>query len=140
MSSIATIRTAIKTTVEAAVSALTVYDTVPDRVNLPAVIVMPSGSDFNVAMGRGADTHTFDLYVLTSRRESGLAQDDLDAFVTGAGTSSIRQAIFAARSLGLSDADAHVRGMRGYGAQFEIADIDHVGAILEMVVHTSGTG
>ena len=140
MSSIAAIRTAIKTTVEAAVSSLTVYDTMPDRINLPAVVVVPSASDFNVAMGRGADTHNFDLYVLTSKRETGLAQDDLDAFITGAGSASIRQVIFSARALGLSDADEHVVGMRGYGGSFSFADIDHVGAILEVVVHTSGTG
>lgn len=140
MSSLATIRTALKTTIEAAITSLTVYDKVPDTINLPAVVVEPATTDFNVAMGRGADTHTFSLYVLTSRRETKLAQDDLDSFITSAGSTSIRQAIFAARALGLSDADAHVQGMRNYGAQFDFADIDHVGAILDVVVHTSGTG
>jgi hypothetical protein len=139
MSSVAQIRTALKTTVSAAIPSLFVYDTVADAVNLPALIVEPAASDFAVAMGRGTDTHTFNLYVLTSWREAGLAQNDLDAFVTGAGALSIRAAVFATPRLGLADSHANVTGMRNYGASFTVGDIDCVGAVLEMVVHTSGT-
>ena len=139
MATISAIRTAIKTTVTAAVTSLNGYDQVSDAVNFPALVVMPRDSDFLGAMGRGLDTHTFDLYILASYRDAGLAQGELDGFVTGAGATSVRQAIWNARALGLADTDATVTGMRGYGAKYEVGDITCLGAILELVVRTSGT-
>lgn len=139
MASVKAIRDGLKSTIAAAIPGLNGYDTVADSVNLPAFVVVPASADFNVAMGRGADTHNFDVYVLTSWRESGLAQDDLDDYVTGAGAKSIRQAVFNAPTLGLTNTHAHVSGMRGYGARFDVAEIEHVGAILTVSVLTSGT-
>ena len=138
MATISAIRTAIKTTVTTTVTTLNGYDQVADAVNFPALVVMPRDSDFLGAMGRGVDTHTFDLYLLASYREAGLAQGELDAFVTGAGSLSVRQAIFNARTLGLSDTDATVTGMRGYGAQYEAGAVLCLGAILELRVLTNG--
>jgi hypothetical protein len=89
-------------------------------------------------MGRGMDTHEFDVIVLVSRRDDGLAQTDLDAFVTGAGSSSIRQAIFQAPSLGLSGTAALVYGMESYGAEWDIGALNHVGAALKVRVHSRG--
>lgn len=139
MATLEAIRDAIKTTVEAGVSSLQVYDTVPGDVNLPAVVVVPAEADFLVAMGRGTDTWQFDLWVLCSHADSKIGQDALDEFVTGAGSKSIRQAIFNARTLGLSNTDAHVAGMSGYGGRLDVAGIDHVAAVLRLVVHTRGT-
>lgn len=138
MSSVAQIRTAMKTTITTAISGLFGYDQVPEVVNLPAVVVVPRSSDFAAAMGRGLDVHEFDVIVLVSRRDDGLAQTDLDAYVTGAGSSSIRQAIWNARTLGLSDADAHVYGMESYGAEWDIGTLNHVGAVLKVRVSTTG--
>jgi hypothetical protein len=138
LSTLAQIRSAVKTTVTTAIPSLFGYDQVADVVHLPAIVVIPDNTDFNVAMGRGTDTHTLNIYVLASRRDSGLAQTELDKYVTGGGSFSIRQAIAAAPSLGLSDSHAHVSGMRGYGGSFSVGDQDHVGAILTLVVHTSG--
>lgn len=140
MSSISEIRTALVETISAAIPALGVYDRVPEGLNiLPAVVIIPTASDFTVAMGRGADSHEFDVNVLVSRSDDGLAQTALDAYITGAGSSSIRQAIFQNRSLGLSDCDAHVYAMASYGAAWDFAAIDHVGAALKVRVYTSGT-
>lgn len=139
MSTLAQQRTALKTTITTAIPALFGYNNIPEVANLPAVVVVPREADFVVAMGRGADTYEFDVIVLVSRRDDSLAQTDLDAYVTGTGSSSVRQAIFNARSLGLSDADAHVYRMESYGAQWDIGDIDHVGAALKVRVHTTGT-
>lgn len=138
MSSVAAIRTAAKTTILAAVPSLFGYNHVPKVTNLPAFVVQPAASNFNAAMGRGADTHEFDIYVLVSGRDDDLAQTELDEYVTGAGAKSIRAAVFATPSLGLSDCHAHISGMRGYGGSFNVGDVDHVGAILTLVVHTAG--
>lgn len=139
MSSITAMRDAIQTTVGNAIAALHVYATVPDVVNLPALVVIPGPADFMGAMGRGLDTHTFNLCLLVSNREAGLAQDELDEFVTGAGSKSVRQAIWQTKNLGLADVDAGVTGMSSYGGQFETAKVEHVGAILTLTARTSGT-
>jgi len=140
MASLEQIRDGIKTTIEAAIPSLHVYDTVPDSANvLPAVIVVPFTSDFEVAMGRGLDTWEFDLWVMVSTSEMDIRQDDLDAYVSGAGSDSIRQAIFNNKTLGLPNTNAHISQMLEYGARFATAGYPHLGARLRLLVHTPGT-
>lgn len=141
MASLKDIRTAVKTTLEAAISGLTVHRTVPGTVNVPAVIVRPAPddtADFWVAMDRGTDTWQLDLLVLVNRADAQLSEDTLDGYVTGSGSSSIRQAIFQAKTLGLADVNANVSGVSGYGATFEVGGVAYSGAALRLVVHTSG--
>lgn len=139
MASLSAVRDGVKATLASAITDLHVYDTVPERPNLPAVIVQPVSADFTVAMGRGTDTWEFDLSVLVSAGDIGVGQDALDGYVSGAGARSVRQAVFNARTLGLADTDAHVARMDRYGMQFEAAGVDHVGATLRLIVHTKGT-
>lgn len=140
MSGLEAIRDAIKTTIEAAVPELHGYDTVPEAANvLPCFIVIPFTADYVVAMGRGLDTFEFDLLILVSTSDMNIRQDDLDAYVSGSGARSIRQAIFNARTLGLAGTDAHISQMLEYGARFVVAEFDHLGARLRLIVHTSGT-
>jgi hypothetical protein len=139
MASLAQIRTALKTTIETAIPTLKVYPTVESVNVVPAAVVLPGEADFLVAMKRGTDTYTFQLLVMVAAGDAEVAQNSLDTFVTGAGDTSIRQAVFNARTLGLSDTDAHVSGWSGYAARFESAGIDHIGAVLALTVHTSGT-
>lgn len=139
MASLSEIRDAVKATLESNVQGLTAYDTVPDASNLPAVVVMLDTTDFMQAMGRGLDTYEFDLHVLVSTNDMGLRQDELDAYVTGAGTKSIREAIFRNRKLGRNDVDAHVSGLTAYNEKFTMSNIQHIGATLHLVVHTIGT-
>lgn len=141
MASLTAIRTAVKTTLEARIPDLTVYRTVPDVTNVPAAVVEPNVSDFVVAMGRGTDTWTFDLHVLAPYADPELGQDSLDAYITGAGAQSIRQVIFQNKTLGLTNVDAHIAGMvsGSYNTRFEIGAIQHVGATLRLIVHTTGT-
>ncbi len=139
-SPLARIRDAIKSTIETNITSLHCYDTVPDGANvLPAVVVIPFTSDFEVSMGRGTDTWEFDLLVLVSTSDMDIRQDSLDAYVSGSGSLSIRQAIFNNKTLGLSGTDAHVSEMLEYGLRFEVASYPHIGARLRLKVHTSGT-
>lgn len=139
MPSLAQIRTALKDTISAAVPSLTGYRTTPEQANLPAFVVIPRTTNFVVAMGRGIDTYDLDVLVLISRRDDGLAQDDLDEYVNGFGDKSIRQAVWNDRTLGLANCDAHVVGLSDYGARFNIGELEHVGARLLVRVTTSGT-
>lgn len=143
MATLAQIRTAWKTTLEAAVSTVQVYPTIRSVTAIPeagaAVVIIPTGTDFLVAMGRGTDTYLFTLLLMVNPGDDEIAQNTLDAHVTGSGSSSIRQATFANKTLGLASTDAHISGMSNYGARFESAGIDHIGAVLSAVVHTIGT-
>lgn len=139
MATLSAIRDAIASTLDAAIPTLHCYDTVPDVANLPAVVVIPATTDFVAAMGRGTDTHTLNLYVLAAYMNADLGQAALDELVAGSGAKSIRQVIWNNRSLGLVQTDAHISGMSGYGGNFNLAQVEHVGAILTAIVHSSGT-
>jgi hypothetical protein len=139
VATLAAIRTAVKTTVEAAISGFTVHDLVPAKPVVPGMLVMPADADFIVAMGRGTDTWTFDLTVLVPTADLVVGQSLLDPYISGAGSSSIRQAIWNARTLGLTGVDAHISGMSEYGGLHEYGGAQHVGATLRLIVHTPGT-
>lgn len=140
MASLTDIRVALRDTIASAIDDLSPYNTVPEAANLPAWIVVPRTTDFFGAMGRGLDTYEFDGIVLVSRRDDELAQYDLDEFINGFGSKSIRQAVWNNRTLGLTDGtEATVVGMSDYGAQFPASGLDHVGAVLRIRVTTSGT-
>jgi hypothetical protein len=139
MASLASIRTAVKTTLEAAITGLRVYDKIAAAVQVPSVVVEPDTADFLVAMGKGTDTWEFDLHVIVADSDEIVGQAKLDEYVTGAGTKSVRSAIFATPALGLTNTNAHVAGMTAYGVRFEQAPIQHIGATLRLIVHTKGS-
>lgn len=140
MASLAAIRTALVTTISGALTGVSGYETVPGSINVPAFMVVPKMTNFEGAFGRGLDTYTFDVIVIVSRADDQLAQTNLDPYITGAGASSIRQAVWNARTLGLSDGtEARVTGMTGYGDLFTFGTIDYFGARLTVEVLTSGT-
>jgi len=98
--SIPLIRDALKTRV-ATISALNVYDTMPENVNVPAAIVYPSPGTFltHQTMDGAADLE-FAVIVLVSAGVDDLAQDELDGYLAGSGATSIKAAIEADPRLG----------------------------------------
>lgn len=140
MASVTAIRQALRDTIQNAIgTSIQGYDTVPGIANLPAFVVEPAKTDFAVAMGRGTDDWTFNVYVFASRADEALGQNTLDPFISGAGPKSIRQVIFNNSSLGLTDGTtAFVRGMKGYGGSSKEAFMPMVGAILVVCVYTNG--
>ncbi len=113
--SIPLIRDALKTRIDT-ISALTVYDTMPENVSLPAAIVYPSpGSFLTYQTMDGAVDLDFIVIVLVSSAVDDLAQDELDGYLANSGALSIKAAIDADPSLGGA---AHFAGMteaRNYG-------------------------
>jgi hypothetical protein len=139
MAGLGVIRDAIKDVIETNIEGLRCYAFVPESIELPAVVITPTGARFDTAFGRGTDTWSFDLNVLVSWNDSNVAQDQLDVLVTGAGERSLREVMFNNRQLGRNDCDAHVAEVIQYGTGFSFASINHIGAVLRLVVHTSGT-
>jgi len=140
VASLQEVRDGLKTTLENNIDGLRVYDVVPDyAINFPVAIVLPVNINFNVAMQRGTDQYTFDILVAVERGNSRTAQDKLDAYITGQGSSSLRQAIFNNRTLGLDNTDANVTGVSNYAADVNLNGIDAIGANISLEVFTKGT-
>lgn len=141
MATIGQVRAGIQTTIENAIADLTVYRTVEEVAHPPAVVIAlatDETADFTGAFQRGMDTWQYDLFVLVPYADAEIGQDDLDLLIDGSGSRSIRQAIFNNRTLGLVRTDAHVARVSQYGSSFESADLQHIGAVLRLIVHTRG--
>ena len=135
MSSLQAIRTAIKTTIEAAISDFIVYDTVAGATQVPCAVVVPRTADFQLGMaGGGCVEWNFDLYVLAPYTDPKVGQNALDAYVDGTGARSIKAAIKATPTLGLSDVSALVEKLVDYGGEYKTAQVQHIGAKLALKV------
>lgn len=98
---------------------------------LPCALIEPVMADFMGAMGRGADTYDFIVYVIVSRGDLPTAVSQLSTLLSGDGPDSIRRAIFEGKHLGLGDhVTAFVYGMHNFGGKFPWYDIPHIGAQL----------
>lgn len=139
MASFAELRTAVKTVLADTLNGVHLYDKVPENANLPAIVVQPAESTFPLTLGRANDEWQFDLIVMTAFGDAVLAQDNLDVFLSGAGSRSIRQIIMRNRQLGRGDVvAAYVAGMSDYGANFTMAGVDNIGCRLRLIVTTTG--
>lgn len=141
MATITEIRNALASTIEDGLEAeVFAYARVQDVLNLPAIVVIPGKADFTGAFQRGTDEWQFDVFILVSRSDTDTGQERLDDFVTGGGPDSIREAVYNTPGLGLASfCDAFVRGMSAYGGEWDVARVNHVGAILKVVVRTDGS-
>jgi hypothetical protein len=137
VATLAQIRDGVKTTLEAAISGLKVYPRIQSVNVLPAVVVYPAEVDPLVTSGRASVSWQLDLYVLTSAGETEISQYRLDELIDTGGARSVIAALFGT-DLGLPDTDCLVTGISGYGTAYESVVPDHVGAVLRLLVHTTG--
>jgi hypothetical protein len=86
---------------------------VPDQINPPIAIVMPSRISFDRAMHRGLDEYEFVVTVFVGRADERVAQNLLDAYCNPTGTSSVKTALEGDRTLGGAVSDLRVTEMRG---------------------------
>lgn len=123
-----------------------VYPDVPSVVETPAIVPMPVRCDYGAGLGPGVDDEwLLDLFILCSSTVSELGQDYLDAYVSGVGPRSVRQAVFNSYApaggipytFGLARVTARVLSMESYGIRFQAAGIDHLGAVLRVSITTA---
>lgn len=141
MVNISDVRQGLADTISAGVtSPLYTYANVEEIQNLPAALIEPASSDFEVSMNRGSDYVDFNVFVLVSRADPKSAQIVLDGFISGDGPDSIRRAIYDKDDLGLGpNVDATLHAMRGYGGSLESYGTVHIGAVLQVRVLISNT-
>ena len=121
MASISSIRSGLMTNV-ATISGLRTSATVPDNPNPPIAIVMPDGITFDNAFQKGMHTYTFTVMVIVGRADERSAQNKLDGFVSGTGSSSIKLAIESDKTLNGVVFDTRVTELRNYGS-ITISDV-----------------
>jgi hypothetical protein len=98
MAALKDIRVALATAISNATGIAT-YFYEPDAPVLPCAIVTPRSSD-TLTFGRGNDQYEFIVKVIAGSTSEQIEQDWLDDAVTGAGSGSVRAAIYLAPTLG----------------------------------------
>lgn len=116
---------------------------VPDSVVTPCFYVGEVEINYDKAMGRKLDELLFTCRVYASRSDDRAGQRVIDAMLSGAGSSSLKAAIEAARGGpgemalgGLAD-DLHVQRVQGY-RWFEHGTSTYLGA--ELTIKVIGDG
>ena len=92
------VRDALKTAVN--ITGLRVYDTVPDGLMPPALVVGQLSIEWDLVFARGADSASVDLILIAGRMSDRAAQDYLDGLLTATGNNSIKTKIEADQTLG----------------------------------------
>lgn len=101
-----TVRDKLKLAVS--ITGLRVYDTVPDGLIPPALVIGQLSIDWDLVMARGADSATVDLILIAGRMSDRAAQDYLDSFLTASGNNSIKTKVEADQTLGGSVSSVRV--------------------------------
>ena len=127
MANVSDLRTGIATNL-ATVSGLRTAATVPDQINPPVAVVMPTSITYDTAFARsGGDEYEFSVMVIVGRVDERMAQNKLDAYCSGSGTQSIKAAIQSNRTLGGKAFDCRVTSLRSYN-QISVADVTYLAA------------
>lgn len=114
MATIAQIRAGIATNL-ATITGLRTSATVPDQINPPVAVILPSTIDYDTAFRRGLDTMQFQVLAIVGRADERTAQNTLDAYCQSTGATSIKTAIESDRTLAGVIKDLRVTQMRNYG-------------------------
>jgi hypothetical protein len=101
-----TVRDKLKAAVN--ITGLRVYDTVPDGLIPPALVIGQLSITWDLVMARGADSAEVDLILIAGRMSDRAAQDYLDSFLTASGANSIKTKIEADQTLGGSVSSVRV--------------------------------
>ena len=135
MASIAELRTGIATNL-GTITGLRTGSTIPDNVNPPFAIIAPSSVDYHKAFHNGLSTYNFTVTLVVGRVSERTAQNNLDAYCSPTGSSSIRVAIESDRTLSGYAFDCIVSGMRNYGS-ISLGDNTYLAAEFDLVVQAN---
>ncbi len=131
MATLSAVRDALKARL-ANISGLRVYDTWPDTVNPPCIIVKALRGDAHTTFsGRGS--FFFDLLLVVQIANLERAQDAIDAYLDYSGASSVIATLEADATLGSVVEGLLVNGWEDYDA-IEIGDIQYMSARLPVEV------
>lgn len=110
------------------VSGLRVLDTLPDSANIPTngalAVVGMVDMTYDFTLNRGFDSATLSVLVIVGRMSESAAQDRLDGYLQSSGSSSIKAAIEADKTL--SGAVQTLRVTQAVSGTITVANIDYL--------------
>ena len=133
MASISTLRTGIATNL-ATITGLRTTSTMPDNPNPPIAIVIPRSVSYDEAFRKGMQIYQFNVMVIVGRVDERSAQNNLDAFCSSTGSSSIKLAIESDKTLGGSAFDVRVTEMTNYG-QITVGEVVYLSAEFQVLCY-----
>jgi hypothetical protein len=134
MANVSDLRNGLATNL-ATISGLRTAATVPDQINPPVAVVMPTSITYDTAFARtGGDEYEFSVMVIVGRVDERMAQNKLDAYCSGTGSQSIKAAIESNRTLGGKAFDCRVTSLRNY-TQVSVADVTYLAADFAVQVY-----
>lgn len=92
MAAPSTVKAGLKSRVET-IAGLTGYDKPGGTLVLPAALILSGPIVFDETMGRGSDTLSFDVLLLVAEPTTELAAEDLDPYLDGSGSTSVKAAL-----------------------------------------------
>lgn len=140
MASFTSVRNGLKTRLATIATLKGTYATPPGTINVPAAVV-EAGSPpivFDETMGRGADLMNFEIILLVSRSVDEVAHAELDAYLAGSGSSSVKAAIDGDGTLGGVADWTRVTQVTFHG-EIEYGGFKYLGARLDVEVNVDGT-
>ena len=93
------VRDGLKTAL-ASLTGVRIYDVVPEVLISPCAYVGQLSIDFDLANARGLDSADVDVVLIVDRTLEKKAQDKLDTWLAGTGSTSIKAILEADRTLG----------------------------------------
>jgi hypothetical protein len=132
MAEMSAIRTALASKI-GTISGLRTAATVPDQVSPPIAVIIPERVTYDEAYARGLVVYTFIVQVVVGKVSERSAQNRLDGFVNPTGTTSIKAAIEADKSLGGVVFDSRVTEMTTYTV-VQIGDIAYLSCEFRVTV------
>jgi len=112
----------------ATIAGLRTYETIPDNWAPPAAIVgMPSLIAFDYTLARSNDRVVFPVRILVAKATDRSAQERLENYLGSSGSTSVKQAIEADRTLGGAANLTRVLSAQGLGI-YDIQGVPYLGA------------
>lgn len=132
------VRQALSDAVTNSITGIVGYETVPDRIEVPCIVVEPAECDYLVG-GGNCQVWMYTMFVMVARTETRANQTQLDAFLSAHGDKSIPAALKVDDTLGLDACDATLIKMTGYGGERDgwahrDGGVPHIGAMLHVKV------
>jgi hypothetical protein len=127
MATVSELRTGIANNL-ATISGLRTTATVPDQINPPIAVVMPSSITYDLSFARsGGDEYEFVVMVIVGRVDERSAQNRLDGYCSSSGPGSVKAAIESNKTLGGKAFDCRVTNLRNYN-QVTVGDVTYLSA------------
>ena len=126
MASLTSIRQGIGTAL-ANISALIVFNFVPDSIEPPtAVVGVVDNVEYDSTMQRGADKYEIPIFLYVSRVDAQDTQETLDSFLASTGSNSVKVAVESDITLGGVAQSVRVIEADNYGV-YTINNLDYLG-------------